>query len=115
MKMSIRKKGIERLDKLTPIYVFYEEEYDDDRGREADYRVLYKEKGVVKYAVISNPYYLRYGPSVIATLKSYSPTGLWQQSKDAINDEECERMFKLFKDDTLDLPELDLEALSYKD
>lgn len=113
--MNIKEECIKRLSKLEPIYVFKAKTYATSNGKHhrTTHHVFYMEKNVAKYAVISNPYWKRYGPSVIATLKEYSPLGLWQYKKDAIDEEECKHLYDLFYSRELDLPTLDLENMEY--
>lgn len=106
---KIREKGIKRLRKLCPIYVL--EKRNDYWGRK--YKCLYRERGIAKLAFIPERFYIRYGPSVLATLKKPSPTSLWQSSKDLISEEEYEYLCKLVDEKQLDLDLLDPEKLKY--
>ncbi len=108
---AIRDRGIKRLSKLAPIYVHYS---SDRQPGTTLYYCFYVEKNVVKYAIISDKFWVRYGPNVLATLKNSSPTALWQMAKNTINDGVYEIMCELYDNGSLNIEELVIEDLEYE-
>ena len=104
---KIRQKGIDRLKKLGTIYIHCHVN--------TTYFVFYKEKEIVKFAQISNPFYLRHGPRVDATLRSIEPTGFWQYRLGDLTMAQYDYMLKLFQGFKLNLPELNVEDLEYEE
>lgn len=86
MKKKVNDACRKRLNKIMPIYVEKIEDLGSYWPGHKQYYCYYKENGIVKYALILNPYMQRYGPNVVATLKGTSPSGLWQKSKGSITD-----------------------------
>ena len=78
------------------------------------YRIIYWDSGKVKLADFRDPLYTRYGADVLATMSSLKATGLWQQRKDGITDEEYMLMKRVFSDACRNLPVFDLNTLRKK-
>lgn len=78
------------------------------------YRVIYWDLGKVKLADFRDPMYTRYGPDVLATMSSSKPTGLWQQRKEGITDQEYILMKRVYSGTCKNLPLFDLNTLRKK-
>jgi len=106
------EKWFERMLKKAPYYLVSAPD-DYLQSNYKRYRVIYWDSGKVKLADFRDPMYTRYGPDVLATMSSLKPTGLWQQRREGITDEEYLFMKRVFSD-TCKLPLFDLNTLRKK-
>lgn len=75
---EIQMKCLHRFAKMAPIFLYRKENIKDGTYTRVDYYIFYKEKGIAKYSMVSDPYLLRYGPRPLANLKGEGIGDLWQ-------------------------------------